>query len=54
MKNYHEATLTMIDYEGNNYQPEPEHEQPKPKQKDDPETLAYLESLPWRPFDVEW
>ena len=32
----------------------PKQEQSKPKQKDDPETLAYLESLPWRPFDVEW
>ena len=32
----------------------PNQEQPKPKQKADPETLAYLESLPWRPFDVEW
>ncbi len=55
MLNYHEATLTMIDYEGNKYQPEPHKpEQPKPKHKADPETLAYLESLPWRPFDVEW
>ena len=26
----------------------------KPKPKADPETLVYLESLPWRPFDVEW
>ena len=32
----------------------PKLEQPKPKPKADPETLAYLESLPWRPFDVEW
>ena len=32
----------------------PKHEQPKPKKKADPKTLAYLESLPWRPFDVEW
>ena len=32
----------------------PKHEQPKQKQKADPKTLAYLESLPWRPFDVEW
>ena len=32
----------------------PKHEQPKPKPKADPETLAYLESLPWRPFTVEW
>ena len=26
----------------------------KPKPKADPETLAYLESLPWRPIGVEW
>ena len=26
----------------------------KPKPKTDQETLTYLESLPWRPFDVEW
>ena len=32
----------------------PHREQPKPKPKADPETLAYLEILPWRPFDVEW
>ena len=32
----------------------PKQEQTIPKQKADPETLDYLESLPWRPFDVEW
>ena len=32
----------------------PKQEQPEPKRKDDPETLAYLESLPWRPIGVEW
>ena len=33
----------------------PKHEQPKQEpQKDDPATLAYLESLPWRPIGVEW
>ena len=32
----------------------PTEQQEKPKPKADPETLAYLESLPWRPFDVEW
>ena len=32
----------------------PNNEQPKPKQNADPETLAYLESLPWRPIGVEW
>jgi hypothetical protein len=32
----------------------PDSEQPKPKPKADPETLAYLESLSWRPIGVEW
>jgi hypothetical protein len=32
----------------------PDSEQPKPKPKTDPETLAYLESLPWRPIGAEW
>jgi hypothetical protein len=32
----------------------PHREQLKPKPKADPETLAYLESLPWRPHGVEW
>lgn len=32
----------------------PHREQHNHKPKADPETLAYLESLPWRPFDVEW
>jgi len=32
----------------------PGKQQEKIKPKADPETLAYLESLPWRPFDVEW
>lgn len=32
----------------------PKHEQPETKHKADPETLAYLESLPWRPIGVEW
>lgn len=32
----------------------PHAEQPEPKPKDDPATLAYLESLPWRPFTEEW
>ena len=31
------------------------HEEPNEQRPPaDPETLAYLESLPWRPFDVEW
>ena len=29
---------------------QPKREPPKA----DPETLAYLESLPWRPHGVEW
>ena len=32
----------------------PKEEQTKPKHMADPETLAYLESLPWRPIGVEW
>jgi hypothetical protein len=35
------------------YQP-PKQEQRKPKPKADPETLAYLERLPWQPFTEEW
>ena len=29
-------------------------EQMKPKPKADPETLKYLEALPFRPHGVEW
>ena len=32
----------------------PKQEQPKPKPKADPATIAYLESLPFRPIGVEW
>ena len=32
----------------------PRADQPEPKPKADPETLTYLESLPWRPIGVEW
>ena len=32
----------------------PHKEPDKPKPKADPETLAYLESLLWRPIGVEW
>lgn len=32
----------------------PKQEQPEPKHKAVSETLAYLESLPWRPIGVEW
>ena len=28
--------------------------QPEPKPKADPETLAYLNSLPWQPFGIDW
>ena len=31
-----------------------EKQEPKPKPKVDPETLTYLESLPWRPVGIEW
>lgn len=44
----------MIDYEGNNYQPEPRNpEQPKPQTGDD--TVKWLEDhLGFRPMGVEW
>jgi hypothetical protein len=32
----------------------PHREEPKPQPKADPATLAYLESMPWRPFTDEW
>ena len=32
----------------------PHKESDKHKPKADPETLAYLESLPWRPIGEEW
>ena len=32
----------------------PKKKQPEHKPKADSEALAYLESLPWRPFGVEW
>ena len=52
MLNYHEATLTMIDYEGNNYQPEPE--KPKPQTNGD-ETVKWLEEhCGFRPMGAEW
>ena len=54
MKNYHEATLTMIDYEGNNYQPEPRKpEQPQTINSDD--TVKWLEDhCGFRPIGAEW
>ena len=52
MLNYHEATLTMIDYEGNKYRPK-EPEQPKPT--DSKEALEWLEAnAGFRPFGAEW
>ena len=32
----------------------PRREQPEPKPKADPATIAYLESLEWRPHGIEW
>lgn len=32
----------------------PRQQAEEPQQQADPATLAYLESLPWRPFDVEF
>ena len=54
MLNYHEATLTMIDYEGNIYQPElRKHEQPQTTNGDD--TVKWLdEHCGFRPFGMEW
>ena len=42
----------MIDKE--DYLLPKQQEQHKHKKKADPETLTYLESLPWRPFTEEW
>ena len=33
---------------------QPKHEPTEEEQRQAAETLAYLESLPWRPFGVEW
>ena len=54
MLNYHEATLTMIDYEGNNYQPEPRKpEQPQTTNGD--ETVRWLnDHCDFKPFGAEW
>ena len=54
MLNYHEATLTMIDYEGNNYQPEPRKpEQSQTTNGDD--TVKWLEEhFGFRPMGAEW
>jgi hypothetical protein len=32
----------------------PGNDKPQQRPKADPATLAYLESLPWRPHGVEW
>ena len=54
MLNYHEATLTMIDYDYNNYTPEPRKpEQPQTTKGDD--TVKWLdEHCGFRPFGMEW
>ena len=54
MLNYQEATLTMIDYEGNNYQPElRKPEQPQTTKGDD--TVKWLEDhCGFRPIGAEW
>lgn len=33
---------------------EPKRERTEQEQRQAEETLAYLDSLPWRPFGVEW
>ena len=33
---------------------EPKRELTEEEQRQAEETLAYLEALPWKPFDVEW
>ena len=54
MKNYLKDTFSMIDYEGNNYQPEPRKpEQPQTTNGDD--TVKWLEEhCGFRPFGAEW
>lgn len=53
MKNYHEDTLTMIDYEGNNYKPEP-HKPERPQTNGD-DTVKWLEEhCGFRPMGAEW
>ena len=54
MLNYHEATLTMIDYEGNNYQQEP-HKPEQPQTTNGDETVKWLEDhCGFRPHGEEW
>ena len=53
MLNYHEATLTMIDYEGNEYKPEPQPAE-RPQTNGD-ETVKWLEEhCGFRPMGAEW
>ena len=33
---------------------QPKHERTEEEQRQADDTLAYLESLPWRPHGVEW
>lgn len=35
-------------------EPKPKHEPTAEERQRAADTLAYLESLPWRPFGVEW
>ena len=54
MLNYHEATLTMIDYEGNEYKSEP---QPTERQQttNSDDTVKWLEDhCGFRPIGAEW
>ena len=54
MLNYHEATLTMIDYEGNNYQQEPRKPERKQTTNSD-DTVKWLEEhCGFRPMGAEW
>ena len=54
MKNYLKDTFSMIDYEGNNYQPDPRKpEQPQTTNGDD--TVKWLEEYcGFRPMGAEW
>ena len=54
MQNYQEATLTMIDYDYNNYTPEPRNpDQPQTTKGDD--TVKWLEDhCGFRPIGAEW
>lgn len=54
MKNYLKDTYSMIDYEGNKYQPEPHKPERKQTTKGD-DTVKWLEDhCGFRPFGYEW